>query len=299
MEKVDIVISYVNGLDPEWQKIYKQYREDIDFTRFDGHDILKYVFRSIDKYVHWVGKIHLLVMQESQVPNWIDQNKVHIVYHRDFIPEKHLPVFNSCAIEMYLWNIPGLNENFIYMNDDIIFNNIVDIKDYFDDEMNPLVCLHKTNYSYHNNPVFLDIFINSMNLAATGTENKPWNEETKELIRVAHTSNPMSLGYCKQIYDIFKDKIESSITRFRESKNYNQYIYSAILVFYGISKLYKKKRGSSIRCVQEHFELIQKNLNSNRNELCINDVEETTVNDKVNIMIMLDNKFPEKSKYEI
>lgn len=91
--KIDIVLPFVNGLDPEWQKIHSQYRDDIDYTRFDGHDILKYVFRSIDRYVPWINTVHLLVMQDSQVPEWIDRDKVHIVYHKDFIPEQHLPIF--------------------------------------------------------------------------------------------------------------------------------------------------------------------------------------------------------------
>ena len=68
MEKIDIVIPYVNGIDPEWQKIHNIYRKNVDYTRFDGHDILKYVLRSIDKYLPWINKVHLLVMQESQIP---------------------------------------------------------------------------------------------------------------------------------------------------------------------------------------------------------------------------------------
>ena len=44
---------------------------------------------------------------------------VRVVYHRDFIPSRHLPTFNSRTIEMFLHRIPGLAPCFLYANDDM------------------------------------------------------------------------------------------------------------------------------------------------------------------------------------
>ena len=133
--KIDIVVPYVNGNDPEWLKIYEKYTNDDDIhnkaVRFDGNDILKYVFRSIELYLPWINNIHLLVMMDSQVPEWVNREEIHIVYHNDFIPEHLLPVFNSTAIEMFLWDIPDLSEQFIYINDDMIFNQLLRPDDFF------------------------------------------------------------------------------------------------------------------------------------------------------------------------
>ena len=124
INKIDIVIPFVNGNDPVWQRQFNEHMQKFNphygdgsvQTRYDGNDILKYVFRSIDVYAPWVNKIHLLLSGSSQIPEWLDTNneKIHIVYHKDFIPKEYLPCFNSSAFECWLWNIPGLSEN-LYM----------------------------------------------------------------------------------------------------------------------------------------------------------------------------------------
>lgn len=45
--------------------------------------------------------------------------------HKDIIPKEFLPTFNSVTIEFFLYNIPGLTEQFIYMNDDMYLLNSV------------------------------------------------------------------------------------------------------------------------------------------------------------------------------
>lgn len=60
-------------------------------------------------------------MTWGHVPKWLNVNapKLKIIRHSDFIPAKYLPTFNSNPIELNLHRIPGLNEHFIYFNDDI------------------------------------------------------------------------------------------------------------------------------------------------------------------------------------
>lgn len=59
---------------------------------------------------------------------------VLFVTHSQIIPEKYLPVFNSCAIEMFLHRIPTLQEHFIYFNDDMFIVNNCKFEDFFEDE---------------------------------------------------------------------------------------------------------------------------------------------------------------------
>ena len=74
---IDIVIPFVNGNDPQWINDYEKYKygetthlEDGNkSTRFDGYDILKYVFRTIDQYVPWVRKIELQNILENYFPD--------------------------------------------------------------------------------------------------------------------------------------------------------------------------------------------------------------------------------------
>lgn len=298
--KIDLVIPYVNGLDAEWQKIHSQYRDSIDYTKFDGNDILKYVFRSIEKNIKWVGTIHLLVMQESQIPSWLDRSKVHIVYHKDFIPEEHLPLFNSSSIEMYLWNIPELSENFIYLNDDIVFNNVINISDHFDENMNPLVTMTMVKYRDERlNTDYAQTFLNSCKLASKNTEYNCWDENNKILLRPGHGSQAYKVSVLKAIYDEFKDEIEHSISKFRETYNYNQYLFSAYAAFHKIHQI-KHPTYKYIGLINKNLMLLYKCIiNKTLKELCINDVEQTTVKDKKFLIYLLDNiKFPNKCKYE-
>ena len=103
---MDIVITYVDGLDPVWQKSYEQYTNTpILEKRFRDWGTLKYLFRGIEKNMPFIRKVHLVVSGESQVPQWINRNEVNVVLHSDIIPGQLLPTFNCRFILLLLNNI--------------------------------------------------------------------------------------------------------------------------------------------------------------------------------------------------
>ena len=82
----------------------------------------------------WVRTIHILLANESQLQSWMMRYpKVHVVYHREFIPAKRLPCFASPCIEMFLHRIPNLSEQFIYANDDMFPLSPLASTDFFRD----------------------------------------------------------------------------------------------------------------------------------------------------------------------
>ena len=87
--------------------------------RYRDWGLLPYLLRGIERYMPFVGRVFLVVSGESQVPDWADTDRLHIVYHRDIIPERFLPTFNSTTIELFLHRIAGLGEEFVYFNDDL------------------------------------------------------------------------------------------------------------------------------------------------------------------------------------
>lgn len=112
---MDAVISFVDMNDIEWQKLYYFYiQRNINASRFRYWDFLRYVLRGIQYNIPFIENIYLILMQESQIPSWLNVNadNLHIVYHRDFIPKKYLPTFNSNTIELHLHKIPGLGKDF-------------------------------------------------------------------------------------------------------------------------------------------------------------------------------------------
>ncbi len=139
-DKIDIVITWVDGNDPEWikQKIQnmpaeQQYKAATASHRFRDWDNAQYIFRGIEKYMPWVNRIHFVTW--GHLPTWlnVDNPKLHIVNHRDFIPEEYLPTFNSNAIELNFHRIPGISEQFILFNDDTFVIGPTRPEDFFAD----------------------------------------------------------------------------------------------------------------------------------------------------------------------
>lgn len=133
MNDIDIVITWVDGNDNEWLKEYNKYKPigSKKNVRFENTCTLLYLFRGIEKYLPWVHNVYLVT--SGHYPKWLNINhpKLHLVSHNDIFPDKkHLPTFNSSAIEMNLHNIKGLSEKFIYFNDDMLVLKKLN-KDYF------------------------------------------------------------------------------------------------------------------------------------------------------------------------
>lgn len=116
---MDFVIAWVDGTDPAWQAELARFGGDGDTARYRDWGLLPYWFRAVEAFAPWVERIHFLTW--GHVPDWLDlaHPKLHVVNHRDFIPEKYLPAFSSHVIEMNLHRIPGLSEEFVYFNDDM------------------------------------------------------------------------------------------------------------------------------------------------------------------------------------
>ncbi|SFC80210.1 stealth family protein [Butyrivibrio sp. YAB3001] len=135
---IDIVLDWVDGNDPVWKKSKKQYEKEqseeeksIDDIRYRDWDCLKYVFRSIEKYASWVNKVFFVTC--GQRPEWLnlENPKLVLVDHKDYIPSKYLPTFNCNTIELNYHRIKGLSEHFIVLNDDFYFTDYVKKEDFF------------------------------------------------------------------------------------------------------------------------------------------------------------------------
>ncbi len=130
IEKIDFIITWVDGNDPVWQKERRHYAElvnkDVDNSsaRFRDWDTLHYWFRGVERFAPWVNKIYFVTW--GHVPEWLNTShpKLKIIKHTDYIPQEFLPTFNSNVIEYYFHNIPGLSEQFVYFNDDMFLTDV-------------------------------------------------------------------------------------------------------------------------------------------------------------------------------
>lgn len=133
---IDFVIAWVDGNDPKW-RAEKAFYSGEDNTgdqrdvRYRDWDNLQYWFRGVETFAPWVNKIHFLTW--GHLPEWLDTDnpKLHVVNHKDYIPEKYLPTFNSHTIELNMHRIHGLAEHFVYFNDDMFLTAPVQPSDFF------------------------------------------------------------------------------------------------------------------------------------------------------------------------
>lgn len=130
-EKIDIVYLWVDGADPVWfakrqhaivsspeaeRKKLAIYGDVAG--RYRDNQELRFNLRALEKFFPEHG--HIYIVTDGQTPNWFKQTEgITLVNHSSIIPTTALPVFDSGHIESYLHLIPGLSEQFIYLNDDV------------------------------------------------------------------------------------------------------------------------------------------------------------------------------------
>lgn len=137
---IDFVITWVDGSDPLWfrqkQNAKKKQGVSVDIDdrieRYRDWEILKYLFRSIENFAPWVNNVYFVTC--GHLPAWLNTEcpKLQIVSHKDFIPEKYLPTFNSHSIEWNFHRIKNLSEHFVYFNDDMFLLHPIKPTDFFE-----------------------------------------------------------------------------------------------------------------------------------------------------------------------
>ena len=126
-EPIDIVVPWVNPNDSVWRKEFEYWKKketgNKDACRYRDWGFIKFVLRSIEENCPWCRYVFLVLSGPSQIPDWlnIENPKLKIIFHKDYIPEEFLPTFNSNVIELFYSNIKELSENFILINDDMFF----------------------------------------------------------------------------------------------------------------------------------------------------------------------------------
>lgn len=137
-EPIDIVYTYVNGGDEDYQKLYMKYANKPSHKnpeRYrDIYSMIKYSIRSVEMFAPWIRNIYIVTIR-PQIPDWLDTSnpRIKVIHHDEIFDEEYLPTFNYNVIESYVHRIPGLSDRFIYSCDDQMFANKIDRNDFFAD----------------------------------------------------------------------------------------------------------------------------------------------------------------------
>lgn len=228
-QQIDLVIAYVNNKDKVWRNAYIDYCEEhncaeelkgIFGARYGGVNFLNYHLKLANKNMPWINNIYLLLSNKEQVDHRKLPKNVKVIYHNQFIPKQYLPTFNSCTIEMFLWNIPILSEHFIYANDDMLPTKPMKPSDFFDFDSGQIKISWRVSefkggntYTYQCNNNCVALF-RELGAKYNGT-----------MIRPVHSYTPMIKSHCRNAFELLQFDIFRNIGAFRTKRQFNQYIY--------------------------------------------------------------------------
>ena len=293
---MDAVITYVDGNDPVWKQDYEKYTNvPVMQKRFRDWGTLKDLLRGIETRMPFIRNVYLVVSHPSQVPEWADRENLRIVLHKDIIPEEFLPTFNCNPIEMNLHRIPGLDEEYLYFNDDMFPVGDCRPTDFFRD--GKAVIGYYRHFFASN--MYKKICRNSDRLAREALGLKP----SVFFTRPQHICSPMLKSVCDEVYEKVNSQIrETSATRTRTEDNLNQYLFLDYMNYKGLvinEKISNKHFSVSVASPESLRNFLQ---NPTRNLVCINDVhlsEKRYEALRGAILDAFESVFPAKSRFEL
>lgn len=293
---MDIVITYVDGNDPVWKRDYeKTTNVPVMDKRFRDWGTLKYLLRGIETKMPFIRNVYLVVSHPSQVPQWVDKEQLNIVLHSDIIPAEFLPTFNCNPIEMHLHRIPGLDEEYLYFNDDVFPVGECRPTDFFRDGR-PVIGYSRHLFAFN---MYKKICRNSDRAARKALGMKP----SCFFTRPQHISTPMLKSQCEAVYAKVEDQVRrTSASRTRTDENLNQYLFLDYMNYQGLiinEKISSKHFSVAIASPESLREFL---LHPTRNLVCINDVhlsEEKYQKLHSAIIGAFEVAFPNKSRFEL
>ena len=321
--KIDFVITWVNGNDEKWKKVKKKYAvkedeiNDNSKQRYRDYGSLKYLLRSIEKYAPWVRNIFLIT--DNQIPEWLNLHvsKIRIIDHSEIINNKYLPTFNSNAIEWNIYKIPELTENFVYFNDDMLLNRAVKPNDFFENDLpkdfkvyNSIVPRQDFEHILCSNLILMNSKFKKIKKTKLFNIKYGWQQIRNFLLLpqlfrgipgYLDSHGPLSLkkSSFEKVDDLWREEIEKTIShRFRR---YNDISIWLTRYFQLETGQFKPRKVNFNKYYEiNEVDKIKKDLITGKSHtLCINDaiVENFNENSK-KITQVLEEKFKEKSEFE-
>lgn len=326
MEKIDVVIPWVDGNDPLWLSEYQKYapcnKGDKSNNRFRDWDLLRYWFRGIEVFAPWANNVFFVTC--GQVPEWLNPEApgLRLVSHADYIPQEYLPVFNSHPIELWMHRIPGLSERFVYFNDDcfltapvhagrffknglpcdmavqntigpsdlrhILLNNIACINRYFNKRE-----VLKNHFWKWFNPVYGTYVLRNLFLASW-----PYFPGFVE----PHFPVPFLRSTFEEVWEKYGgDILQTSMTKFRNNENVSQYLMRDWQLVKGTFRPYNVMRDSVyIGIVDENLDQIEDRIIHQRQSvLVLNDGDVSDFEKaKQRLNACFQRILPNKSRFE-
>lgn len=325
--KIDFVLLWVDCNDKNWQKIYSDFTGKKivhDQNRYRDWGMLKYWFRAVEKYAPWVDNIYFITC--GQKPDFLNVNnpKIKIIDHEDYISKEYLPTFNSNVIEMNLFKIKELSERFVLFNDDMFINAPVKPTDFFVDGVPCDTGVLDVIIPFGENDVFYHAIINNLDIinkyfdkreVLKNNKSKWFNLKYKtELVRNLcllpwktfsgfknyHLPQSMLKSTFEKVYNLEQDRfINTYKNHFRGYEDITQYLIKYWQLAEG-KFVPKKVNGKFFEIGPQTGQIVNAIRGNKYKMICLNDDSENIEFEKNKKMLIseFEKKYPEKSSFE-
>lgn len=327
-KKIDFVVTWVDSNDENWRKEKQYYEEEMsinvdlnDNLRYRDWGFMRYWFRAVEKYAPWVNKVYFIT--EGHLPEWLnlENEKLVVIKHGDYIDEKYLPTYNSNVIELNIHNIKGLSEQFVLFNDDMFLNGDVKEEDFF---KNGLPCdigvfepikaqgtgiehvivnnLEIVNKYYNSRDVFKNSLLKFFKFKYGKHMIKnifllPW----KNILGYYDDHIPVSYkkSIFKEVYELERDLFEKNYSyKFRSIEGINHWLIRYWQLTRGEFHPRSINAGNSYS-MTDYKEIIQDIRNSTHKMICLNDSEVENFEYIRDVILKeFNQKYPKKSEFE-
>ncbi len=336
-------MCWVNGNDPEWRAEFDRatgsqteggVRKDENIMPVDTGDerfrdwgFLKYWFRGVEKFMPWVRDVYFVTW--GHLPDFLDPDadRLKIVRHEEYIPEKYLPTFNSNVIELNYHRIDGLSERFVYFNDDMLILAPTRREDFFIGGQPVDMLSFQPDVANESDDIMPYIYLNNMMLLARHFDKRkcvkkhpgdyfhpgyPLSRLAYNALEMAfprytglytvHGPSPLVKSTMKHLWETDGDKLdECCMNKLRSRGDVNQYVireYRKLTGRFVPENLSRKFAYFNIG--DDNSEALRVIGGRKRKVVCLNDSPHITdfEGEKKKFIRALETVLPEKSSFE-
>ena len=266
MEKIDAVITWVDGSEPNYQRKLKEHLSNNDTIKrqYLQANEINLCVASIVKYAPFIRKIFIVTDKQSpnldSVKHIVSKKKIEIVDHEEIFRDniEFLPTFNIRSIDALLFKIKDLSEKFIYFNDDMFLVKKTNPEDWFVGDK--AVLTGNWVKTYNKKPIKIisqkiKSFFN-MRPSFNASQSKAANIAgfNSKYFKSYHCGRPQIKSVIKDFYNKNPEKLVDQIKyKFRNDRQYMPYslcwhllIKKTLFIESSISKLVEIKKAREL-----------------------------------------------------
>jgi hypothetical protein len=236
MEKIDAVITWVDGSEPNYKlKLEENLKNKKIINRqYTQANEIDFCVASIIKFAPFVRKIFIVTDKQkpkfSGIRHMVSLEKIEIIDHEEIFRDNLdcMPSFNIRSIDALLFKIKNLSDKFIYFNDDMFLIKETTKEDWFKDNKAVLTGSWAKTYNKQLIKTISHKIKNLLNIRPSfnAAQSKAANIVGfhNRYFKSFHCGRPQIKSVIKDFYDKNPQRLTNQIRyKFRDGRQYMPY----------------------------------------------------------------------------